>query len=526
MCGISQKPDTNDYILVQDVFIWTSGNEKIDDFIQEIQFKTNNPDIVFEWIPYNQFNEIKETGKNDLMTAYSAIWKDGPLYVKNEQRDHSRDSNKEVALKCLHNNSQNPFGSLINEVKKHMLKKSRHKIFEIYGISQNPVTNDYILVQNNFINLINWLSGNEKIDDFIQEMQFKIKTESDIIFKWVPYNQFCEIKKIGKGGFATIYSAMWRNSNMKVALKYLDDSQILTNELLNEIKAYSTKAVHYYNGILKVYGISQDPDTSNYIIVLQYAEGGNFSDWLNTNENFSDFIWENRLQTLHHIANGLKEIHENQMAHRDFHTGNILVNTPFIEKCVNRTYISDMGLCGKVGENNQNNIYGVMPYVAPEVLRGKPYTQKADIYSFGMIMYFTATGRQPFDNRAHDHLLALDICDGLRPEINEPEAPKSYIELMKECWDPNPENRPDINKFIESLCNISMSEIKEAEKYRNTHLSSLNSDRQIITHPQAVYTSRLLNSFTENLPKYFNNSECLGCVITINPNYDSHIVDD
>ena len=86
-------------------------------------------------------------------------------------------------------------------------------------------------------------------------------------------------------------------------------------------------------------------------------------------------------------------------------------------------------------------ICGVMPYVAPEVLRGKPYTQAADIYSFGMVMYFVATGRQPFDDRAHDQVLALNICNGIRPEINEKEAPKFYIDLMKNCWDPDPDKR-------------------------------------------------------------------------------------
>ncbi|POG64889.1 kinase-like domain-containing protein [Rhizophagus irregularis DAOM 181602=DAOM 197198] len=110
-----------------------------------------------------------------------------------------------------------------------------------------------------------------------------------------------------------------------------------------------------------------------------------------------------------------------------------------------------MGLCGKVGNIDETKIYGVMPYVAPEVLRGKGYTQAADIYSFSMMMYFVATGRQPFGNRAHDYDLALDICKGVRPEINELEVPKCYINLMKKCWDLNPSNRPNIIKI--GICN-------------------------------------------------------------------------
>jgi hypothetical protein len=98
------------------VFNWTSGNEKIDEFIQEKQLiiKDHN-DVVFEWIPYNQFNEIKETGRNDLITVYSAIWKDGPLQYLGYTNKYIRDSNKEVALKCLHN-STNPIEFVINVV--------------------------------------------------------------------------------------------------------------------------------------------------------------------------------------------------------------------------------------------------------------------------------------------------------------------------------------------------------------------------------------------------------------------------
>src|SRR5688500_1866814 len=95
-----------------------------------------------------------------------------------------------------------------------------------------------------------------------------------------------------------------------------------------------------------------------------------------------------------------------------------------------------------------------MAYVGHEVLRGKPYTQAADIYSFGMVMYFVATGRQPFADRAHDQDLALSICNGIRPEITEKDAPKCYIDLMKKCWDPNPDNRPNASEIFDSIVSL------------------------------------------------------------------------
>jgi len=257
-------------------------------------------------------------------------------------------------------------------------------------------------------------------------------------------------------------------------------------------------------------------------MVLQYAENGNFNYWIN--ENCSNFSWEDKLSALLNIINGLKEIHQRNLVHRDFHTGNILFlnSISYYSNCV---LISDMGLCGEVGNIDETKIYGVMPYVAPEVLRRMPYTKESDIYSFGMIMYFVATGKQPFGNCAHDHLLALDICKGSSPEISEPEAPRYYIDLMKKCWDLDKNNRPDIFEidklitsfyelYVENFVIVGNEEIeiqfKEAEEYRKANLSFVK-NCQIATHPQAIYTSRLLNPFTEDLPEY--NSQCLDCTI-------------
>jgi serine/threonine protein kinase len=80
-------------------------------------------------------------------------------------------------------------------------------------------------------------------------MQLKINNLSDVIVEWIPYNHFNSIEKIGKGGFATVYSAIWvcgplyydyhkewiRELNKKVALKCLHNSQNITAEFINEV---------------------------------------------------------------------------------------------------------------------------------------------------------------------------------------------------------------------------------------------------------------------------------------------------
>src|SRR5581483_2606183 len=92
--------------------------------------------------------------------------------------------------------------------------------------------------------------------------------------------------------------------------------------------------------------------------------------------------------------------------------------------------------------------FGVLVFAAPEILNNKSYTQSADIYSIGMVMYEIATGKCPFHDRSTepDDYLAISICYGKRPEIKD-SIPKVYRKIMEACWDPDPLKRPDIFKL-------------------------------------------------------------------------------
>jgi hypothetical protein len=88
---------------------WTSGNEKIDNFIQKMQLKIESyDDIIVEWISYDQFNNFKKIGKDGFATA---LWKDGLLIYNKIKMKHERIPNIEVTLKC-----SNVISNLLNEV--------------------------------------------------------------------------------------------------------------------------------------------------------------------------------------------------------------------------------------------------------------------------------------------------------------------------------------------------------------------------------------------------------------------------
>src|SRR5437762_3372592 len=111
-------------------------------------------------------------------------------------------------------------------------------------------------------------------------------------------------------------------------------------------------------------------------------------------------------------------------------------------------------------KDDSNKIFGVIPYLAPEVLSKKPYTMESDIYSFGMIMWELTTGKKPFHDRPHNHILISDILNGERPQITD-DTPEFYAELMKRCWDHDPESRPTADEIYDCLVEYNFNTTEE-----------------------------------------------------------------
>ncbi|EXX54174.1 Ste11p [Rhizophagus irregularis DAOM 197198w] len=362
-----------------------------------------------------------------------------------------------------------------------------------------------------------WTSGNKYIDKFIKEAQLKVNVNLDeIIIEWIPFNGLRNIKYLAHGGFSTIYKAIWLdgyissvaryrnllncedhkiakekdvksplNKNEKkgvhVALKSLKNSSNISDDFINELKNHLQCMNSNVSSAVRIFGITQDPETSNYMIVMELINGGN----LRSNLLIKKYNPFEKYYNLACIAYVLLKLHRCNIIHGDFHSGNILIHYSY-SPC----YISDFGLSRPVNQTiNSNEIYGVIPYMAPEVLRGKSYTKAADIYSFGIIMWEFTSGIPAFSNRPHDFNLSLDICKGLRPEIVKSTLPV-YASLMKRCWDSNPNKRPT----AEELHQITAFWCDYFPKCYENKRNKIPSNEQITkNHPLSCYTSRKID---------------------------------
>ena len=247
------------------------------------------------------------------------------------------------------------------------------------------------------------------------------------------------------------------------------------------------------------------------MMVLRYCKDGDLRKYLNQLDTNN---YESKIEKLMYIARGLLDIHNAEKVHKDFHSGNILFHDT-------KAYISDLGMCQPANNGaKKEGIYGVLPYMAQEVLRGYQYTKAADIYSFGIVMNEFMSEETPYNNISHDHILAVKICKGLRPKISE-DTPKLLADLIMKCWDAKSDNRPTAKELFQTLdkwdddlgvyknkSSEIYSQIEECEKIRENKLKNRSNEdksKSIQTHPQAIYTSRLLNF--KDLPEPVNSSD-------------------
>src|SRR5438552_4158689 len=99
--------------------------------------------------------------------------------------------------------------------------------------------------------------------------------------------------------------------------------------------------------VVTCYGITKDPETNDFMMIMNYAENGSLRQHLNN--SFNSMYWNKKFGILYEIAKGLNEIHDNGLIHHDFHCGNILNNSSV------NIYITDLGLCQPANANSSLN---------------------------------------------------------------------------------------------------------------------------------------------------------------------------
>ncbi|RGB36184.1 kinase-like domain-containing protein [Rhizophagus diaphanus] len=250
--------------------------------------------------------------------------------------------------------------------------------------------------------------------------------------------------------------------------------------------------------IAQCHGITQDPSNGNFILVIKKLDT-DLRKYLQANH--SKLTWKERTKIVYNIIDALHRIQNENEIHRDLHSGNVLYY-----QFTNSWFISDFGLCGPV-DKQLGNIYGNLPYIAPEIFEGKGYDFSSDIYSIGMLMWEISSGKSPFIEERDKYGFVMKIINGFRPEVL-PGTPLEYRELMEQCWDADLTKRPDINTLFNKIKHIYKSYFQnenEVEQQIN-YVTTIN-NAQLCTSSNVSHS--FSNSIYRNSSKVYNLRDLL-----------------
>lgn len=189
-------------------------------------------------------------------------------------------------------------------------------------------------------------------------------------------------RKIGAGQFGEVLKGYDRTTNNDIAVKVIKRENLKGKfvELLeNEIKVL--KGCNNCN-IIRLYDLKKTPN--NFYLVLEYCNEGDLAAYVKRKKQLTE---DEAVEFLVQILHGFRTLVKNKILHRDFKLANILLHDGHIK-------IADFGFAKLLSEEEfAKTILGSPLNMAPEVIKGREYNSKADIYSIGVCFYEMLFGK-------------------------------------------------------------------------------------------------------------------------------------
>ncbi|WOG83664.1 hypothetical protein DCAR_0102841 [Daucus carota subsp. sativus] len=197
--------------------------------------------------------------------------------------------------------------------------------------------------------------------------------------------------------------------------------------------------------------VHNSPPSRACCVVVEYLTGGTLKKYLIRNAR-KKLAFKIVVQLALDLSRGLNYLHSKKIVHRDVKTENMLLD-------INRTLkIADFGVARVEAQNprDMTGETGTLGYMAPEVLDGKPYNRKCDVYSFGICLWEIYCCDMPYPDLSFAEVSSAVVRQNLRPDVPRC-CPSPFASIMRKCWDANPEKRPEMDEVVRLLETIDTS---------------------------------------------------------------------
>eukprot|EP01130_Rhizamoeba_saxonica_P011824 TRINITY_DN4929_c0_g2_i1.p1 TRINITY_DN4929_c0_g2~~TRINITY_DN4929_c0_g2_i1.p1 ORF type:complete len:1295 (-),score=275.79 TRINITY_DN4929_c0_g2_i1:35-3886(-) len=255
------------------------------------------------------------------------------------------------------------------------------------------------------------------------------------VHREIPIDELEIGPEIGEGTAGSVNKGTWRGKPVAVKRFRVGISQ---EHFLKEL---STLCLIQHERLVKCYGGVTQDDCMMIILELMHVSLGEIL------ECKVEMDLGTKIRIAQDVAEGMEYLHSHcNLVHRDLKSMNLLVKVydgSFIVK------ICDFGVSRLVDPKKMTNNVGTISWIAPEIFRRTKYNHKADVYSFGIILWEIFTGKIPFE-KLSTFSIPVSVQKGVRPIIPK-KCPKHYKQLIQNCWRGQPKKRPNFDKIQKAL---------------------------------------------------------------------------
>ncbi|XP_059837383.1 mitogen-activated protein kinase kinase kinase 7 isoform X4 [Hypanus sabinus] len=260
-------------------------------------------------------------------------------------------------------------------------------------------------------------------------------------FEEIDYNEIDVEEVVGRGAFGVVCKAKWRGKD--VAIKQIE-SESERKAFIVELRQLS-RVTH--PNIVKLYGACLNP----VCLVMEYAEGGSLYNVLHGAEPLPYYTAAHAMNWCLQCAQGVAYLHgmkPKALIHRDLKPPNLLLvaGGTVLKIC-------DFGTACDIQTHMTNN-KGSAAWMAPEVFEGSNYSEKCDVFSWGIILWEVITRRKPFDEIGGPAFRIMwAVHNGTRPPLIK-NLPKPIESLMTRCWSKDPAQRPSMEEIVRIMTHL------------------------------------------------------------------------
>ncbi|XP_040468711.1 mitogen-activated protein kinase kinase kinase 13 isoform X1 [Falco naumanni] len=245
----------------------------------------------------------------------------------------------------------------------------------------------------------------------------------------VPFEEISELQWLGSGAQGAVFLGKFRAE--EVAIKKVRDQNETDIKHLRKLK---------HPNIIAFKGVCTQAPC--YCIIMEYCAHGQLYEVLRAGRKVTPRLlvdWSTG------IASGMNYLHLHKIIHRDLKSPNVLVTHTDAVK------ISDFGTSKELSDKSTKMSFaGTVAWMAPEVIRNEPVSEKVDIWSFGVVLWELLTGEIPYKDVDSSAIIWGVGSNSLHLPVPST-CPDGFKILMKQTWQSKPRNRPSFRQTLMHL---------------------------------------------------------------------------